>query len=365
MGSQPRRHAAFLTVLLLSVVAASVTPPSAAQEPKSGSVTCFGLPPTRWGTAGDDTINGTAGDDVIVGLEGNDTIWGKGGDDRICGDAGTDLLFGGPGRDRIQGGLGGDVLYGEEGRDTLQGGAGNNILNGGLLADRCFNGETYVSCDLPAVDQLLAACPTKKEIARIDADLDLSFEADPTAGTLACRAGQGSVDLSPLQKRAYNAVRIMGRISFDAALPWSYSTLYDWFTGVTNGIRFRAGLPYSYCCEPAGVINLMVEIGGLETDRWIRYPYDSGIAHVLLLMVHEARHIDGGPHTCKLVDGVMTDDYTIDQLGAWGVQYYLEMYLADHTSQAFLAGPAGHRSFYQDQARVEAQSLVNSRFCNE
>jgi hypothetical protein len=355
-----------LVVLLVTSLGGSAGSLGASQDPRSGSVTCFGLPPTIWGTYGADTILGTAGADVIVGFEGNDTIWGMGGDDRICGDAGNDLLFGGPGRDRIQGGVGADVLYGEEGRDILQGGAGNNVLNGGTSVDRCFNGETYVSCELPAVDQLLAACPTKKEIARIDADLDLSFEADPTAGTLACRASQGSADLTPLQKRAYNAVRIMGRFSFDAALPWTSYTLYDWFTRTANGIRFRAGLPYSFCCEPAGVLNLQVGVGSQETDLWMRYdPFNVGIAHLMILMVHEARHIEIGGHTCNWQNGQLIDDNTIVQLGAWGVQYYLEMWLADHTSQAFLAGPAADRSFYQDQHRIDAQFVMNSRFCDE
>ncbi len=101
------------------------------------------------------------------------------------------MLFSGPGRDRIQGGPGNDILYGEGGRDTLLGGPGGNILNGGLGTDRCLSGDTYVSCELPSVDKILAECPTKREIARIDAELNLTFEADPTAGRLRLHPGPG------------------------------------------------------------------------------------------------------------------------------------------------------------------------------
>ena len=280
-------------------------------------------------------------------------IWGQGGNDRINGNEGTDLLFGGSGRDRLQGGRGGDILYGENGGDTLLGGPGGNILNGGPRTDRCLSGDTYVSCELPSVDKILAQCPTKREIARIDAEFDLTFDADPTQGSYACGPAGGSAYLTPLQKRAYNTVRIMGRISFDAALPWdSGHTLGDWFALAITGIRFRDDIDNSFCCDPAGVINLKVDVGALETDLWIRYPYDAGLAHLMLLMVHEARHNNGYPHTCTWVDGIgFTDDDNIGQLGAWGVQYYLETLLADHTSPAFLAGPAGHRSFYQDTHR--------------
>ena len=214
------------------------------------------------------------------------------------------MIFGGSGRDRLQGGPGGDILYGENGGDTLLGGPGGNILNGGPRTDRCLSGDTYVSCELPSVDKILAQCPTKREIARIDAEFDLTFDADPTEGSYACGPAGGSAYLTPLQKRAYNTVRIMGRISFDAALPWDHGhTLGDWFALAITGIRFRDDIDNSFCCDPAGVINLKVDIGAVETDLWIRYPYDAGLAHLMLLMVHEARHNNGYPHTCTWVDG--------------------------------------------------------------
>ena len=357
-----RRGLTFLVVLLLVAMGSSAGSLGATEAPRGGSLTCFGLTPTIVGGPFADTLTGTAGNDVIAGLEGNDTIFGMGGADRICGGPGNDFIFGGPGSDQLQGGAGGDIVYGEAGRDTLYGGARTDTLNGGSENDRCYGGETYVSCELPSVDQLLAACPTASEIARIDAHLTLTFEADPTSPFLACFARLGSENLTPLQKRAYNAVRIMQRISFDAALPWTSLRLSDWLFSAIEGIRFRDDITLNFCCDPAGVINLKSGTNAQEADLWMRHdPFNLGIAHLVIIMVHEARHSQGYPHTCE--GG--TDDNTKDQLGSWGVQYYLELWLADHTSPVFLAGPPGDPSYYQDTHRTEAQQLDYASFCDE
>jgi hypothetical protein len=326
--------------------------------------TCFGEPGTLWAAPPAWTY-GTPGDDVIIGSAGNDVIWGQGGNDLICGNGGQDMLFSGNGRDRIQGGGGNDILYGEGGRDTLLGGPGGNILNGGPGTDRCLSGDTYVSCELPPVDKLLAECPTKREVARIDAEFDLSFEGAPTPIVLACHAG--SVYLTPLAKRAYNTLLIMERIPFDAALPWTYSTLGDWFADNVDTIRFRDDITYSQY-GPAGVINLQTGWplpASQATDLWMEPEWNVGLAHMMILMVHEARHAEK-PHTCDPMPGVgFIHDQTIAELGAWGVQYYLEVWLAEHTSPAFLARPAGDPDYYLVRHAWEAQAIKNSSFCNE
>lgn len=369
-GPSLRRRALLLIVLLLTVLGgAAASPTFADDDPDARVVTCYGQYPTHWATPGV-WLYGTQGDDVIMGSAGDDIIWGQGGNDLICGNGGHDLLFGGSGRDRIQGGPGNDILYGEEGRDTLSGGPGSNILNGGLHTDRCLSGDTYVSCELPSVDTILAQCPTKREIARIDAEFDLSFEGgNPMPIVLACSPAGGSAYLTPLQKRAYNALLIMGRISFDAALPWAPGyTLEDWFANAIAGVRFRDDIDNSFCCDPAGVINIKTGWplpASQATDLWMNPEWNVGLAHLMILMVHEARHAEGPAHTCTWVDGVgWTDDNHIADLGAWGVQYYLETWLANHTSLAFLAGPADDRTYYQDRHRADTVQLM-SRFCDE
>jgi hypothetical protein len=76
--------------------------------------------------------------------------------------------------------------------------------------------------DLAPVDLFLGRCPTTLQVASIDADLRLAFESDPTKSEpLACTAGAGSRDLSPMKKRVYNTLLLMRQIQFDQPLPWT------------------------------------------------------------------------------------------------------------------------------------------------
>lgn len=211
------------------------------------------------------------------------------------------------------------------------------------------------------INEIATACPTAAQVAAVDADLAITFDSDPTAPALVCHANQGSADLTLLQKHAYNAVLVMEAAAFDVPLPWTNLGLYDWFVAAIDGIRFRGDIAYSQCCEPANVINLRSQLGSEETDAWMDPLTPAlGLAHTMLLMVHEARHNNGYPHTCG------SDDNTIDELGAWGVQYYLHLWLADHAPDAFMAAPiTGYAAFYQDNHRAYAQGLKNAAFCNE
>jgi len=125
-----------LRLCLLAALVAAVAVPAAAGATPASSL-CFGLTPTKTGTAGADVINGTWGDDVIAGLGGDDTIDGKGGNDFICGGRGADLVKGGPGRDRLRGDGGADVIIGGDQRDRVMGGAG---------ADAC-DAEVELACE--------------------------------------------------------------------------------------------------------------------------------------------------------------------------------------------------------------------------
>lgn len=93
------------------------------------------------GLTGADQLVGLGGADTLIGAGNNDMVYGGGGNDVLQGKAGADRLFGGPGNDTLEGNVGNDKLYGGDGVDVLNGGAGN--------ADACYDGETYVSCELP------------------------------------------------------------------------------------------------------------------------------------------------------------------------------------------------------------------------
>jgi Ca2+-binding RTX toxin-like protein len=69
--------------------------------PAQAAETCNGLPVTKTGTAGNDTLFGTPGSDVISTGAGNDIVAALGGNDTVCLGPGDDLLDGGDGTDTM------------------------------------------------------------------------------------------------------------------------------------------------------------------------------------------------------------------------------------------------------------------------
>lgn len=110
------------------------------------AATCRGVPATRVGTGGDDTIIGTGGPDVIVALGGSDTIASLAGQDLVCAGRGRDYVGAGSAADLVFGGAGGDRLLGRGGPDVLRGGTGNDVLKGNRGADRLRGGSGLDRC---------------------------------------------------------------------------------------------------------------------------------------------------------------------------------------------------------------------------
>lgn len=199
----------------------------------------------------------------------------------------------------------------------------NADLTVSLVGNIVSCGSTTLFATTFKVDDVLAACPTYAEIGQIDLDLTLDFSGDPTRGTLVCRASEGSADLTLLQKRTYNALLMMrDHLSFDAPLPWTNQPLYVWLLGAVRGIHFRDDIVFSFCCDPTGIINIQTGIAVAQTNALFDiWPFIKGF---VALIIHEARHNEGYLHTCG------TNDNTISELGAWGVQYYFNIWLVDH-----------------------------------
>jgi HYR domain/RTX calcium-binding nonapeptide repeat (4 copies) len=108
-------------------------------------ISCAGVPTTRVGTPGDDTIIGTDGRDVIQALAGNDRVEARGGDDLICGDEGDDSMSGGAGADGMVGEAGDDFL------NSVDDVVNNDDLDVGTgTADTCVSDpDPEVNCELP------------------------------------------------------------------------------------------------------------------------------------------------------------------------------------------------------------------------
>ena len=208
------------------------------------------------------------------------------------------------------------------------------------------------------VDAFIAGCPSAADIASISADLNISFESDPTAGSFVCTAAAGSADLTRGQLRAYQALRVMRQLQFTRPLPWTSLQLYAWLNQQIDGIRFRGDIPLSFCCDPPRVVNIATtNAAALTTQRWIDPQSGAGVSGLMAVIVHEARHSQGPGHTCG------ANDATYRELGAWAIQHDLKVWLALYTG-SFLDAPAGSPDlgYYRLLEFGDSETLL-TRFC--
>ncbi|MEP6702329.1 MAG: hypothetical protein ABJB04_05000, partial [Betaproteobacteria bacterium] len=224
------------------------------------------------------------------------------------------------------------------------------------------------------VDDALAGCPSAADVGAIDAKLTLGFEHDSTAPTLVCTANNGSANLTEMMRRVYKLLLVIPQVTaFDAALPWTPSTYSNWLYNESGlkGIRFRQGIGNSFCCEPAGVINIVVGLPAPYIDNYAQAkpvwwnPDGGGYGSSLFsIITHETRHIRYGPHTCGSADD------TFQELGAWGTQISAALWLANHSNPDFFrpkrppAGTSG-AAYYRDYEREYSEQLREGQICGD
>ena len=170
-------------------------------------------------------------------------------------------------------------------------------------------------------------CPTPAEVEAIHHQIPIVVAADATAGTLACRAADGSVDLTPAVAAMVRGLMFMKRVRFDAPLPFTPKPLYDWVRdSIPNGIRLTASGNSHACVNCAGPIFI----------NWQPGPRSPGaeVIGAVSIITHETRHTNGLPHTCRNVSGLgNTSDKTIAELGAFGADYYVREWIATHSDE--------------------------------
>ena len=223
----------------------------------------------------------------------------------------------------------------------------------------CVLGSSAAQGQSPGtVDAFIAICPSAADVAAISADLDISFESDPTGGTLVCTAASGSANLTRAQNRAFQALRVMRQLQFTRPLPWTAQPLYAWLNQAIDGIRFRGDISLSFCCNPPRVVNIAItNTAAVGTPRWIDPQTGAGVSGLMAVIVHEARHSEGPGHTCG------ANDATYQELGAWAIQHDLKVWLALYTG-SFLDAPAGSPdlSYYRLLEFGDSEVLL-TRFC--
>src|SRR5438477_11638605 len=79
------------------------------------------------------------------------------------------------------------------------------------------------------VDDIVSSCPTAAQVASIDARLKVTFDDDPSAGTNVCGT-------TLVRANVYRTLLAMEQVQFSKPLPWTSSSLWDWFTHAIAGV---------------------------------------------------------------------------------------------------------------------------------
>jgi hypothetical protein len=191
----------------------------------------------------------------------------------------------------------------------------------------------------------MAACPPRAEIDQINRDVSMTFASGLTAGSRVCRAEDGSADLTYVQAVMYMGMAFMRQKTFSKPLPWTDKSAYDWFRQTVAGIVVESGTGNSYCCSPKGVFHVVYNPSGTYNPNWLTLD-----AVVPVGLIHEARHIETGGHSCN------PHDMTIAEMGAGGVVYSYFKWLADYSDE-----PPDRRVHWAH----EAWSYRKNAFCSE
>ena len=195
-------------------------------------------------------------------------------------------------------------------------------------------------------------CPTPAETEELRREIPVVVLGDVSAGVLACRASEGSVDLTVVQNNVYQSLLFLKRLRLDRPLPWTDLSVYDWLRSVIpDGIVVDSfGFSHS-CLNCLGPIHVVYPV--YEDLR-------PTVGHLIVnLLVHEARHAQGFPHTCNFSQTArtFTRDRSVAELGGYGVHYSLSYWIGHHSSE-----PPAVRQFYAEHA---ARLLGGGTFCCE
>jgi hypothetical protein len=199
----------------------------------------------------------------------------------------------------------------------------------------------------------VAPCPSAAEVSEIERDIPITIEEDASAGSLACTAAKGSADLTRVHAKVLQALVFLKSLHFDEPLPWTENSVYDWLrTTIPRGMVVLGHGNSHSCLKCQGPIYIVLP----DDQPNAGYP-QSVTTTPYEVIVHEARHADGWDHTCGS-EPKWNRDKTIGEMGAFGVQYYLNRWIQLHSGQGLTL-----RGY--SQARAAQLRQRSGAFCCE
>ncbi len=146
-------------------------------------------------------------------------------------------------------------------------------------------------------------------------------------------------------------------------LPWTSGALYPWMKSKIQGVDIIDGLVGGYCCATLDGKRFIAIGAQNDSNRDFDRTW-SGISGNIDFYTHEARHVDGFPHTscCGIANGC-DDNFDPKNLSSYGVQWWLNSLWLDGTINVGDAcvGPAKNHS---QGILSSLNSQYRGRFCN-
>ena len=179
--------------------------------------------------------------------------------------------------------------------------------------------------DITNIGEFLERCPTNDPVyhkLRIDFEIRRN---DEVVGEIPCSEPISSIPIADYTEELITLQGLRTMFWMDRGLaghlPWTHGTLYDWMASRIGGINIKGDR--CYCCEQYdGKLFIVVSEGddfNRDFDRKWR-----GLSGNIALYAHEARHVDGHPHSsCCGITGGCDDDFLLADLSPYGVQWWL------------------------------------------
>lgn len=214
------------------------------------------------------------------------------------------------------------------------------------------------------IDSFLRQCPPQDELAILEHDFPVLYEPDHGGPFVPYSCG-GTISPRTVLSDAlaiYQALRVIRHMKLSEPLPWTDLHPYEWLKSKIGAIIVSSTATYDHCChavdvsgKPEGTLAITIRKASDSLlqyrTSWVNPQAGVGLDGLVLLIFHEARHVDVS-HTCG------SGDATLDEMGAWGVQYTAAQRIADRRIEI----GTSISSYYQNAATANAQ-LALERIC--
>ena len=187
------------------------------------------------------------------------------------------------------------------------------------------------------IDAFLEQCPPQDELEILQRDFVVLVEpaserGDPYA-PYSCNSTVTPTTTLSDASAIYQALRVIRHMKLSEPLPWTDLHPYEWLKSKIGAIVVSSTTEYDHCCRSVSVAGRSGRTQAMTIRRasadllewrrvWVNRQSGVGLAGLVLLIFHEARHVDV-PHTWG------SGDATLSEMGAWGVQYTIAQWIAD------------------------------------